>query len=86
MAATWTPSTTKPNEISGSQRMVVGVLTLDAASGVAALGLNHVNAMCITPLTVTTGGFSTEKNHTSGNIRVGSAANGDKFEVVAFGD
>ena len=86
MAATWTPSTEKPNEITGSLRMVEGVMTLDAASGVANLGLNRVVALAVTPISVSTGGFGAAKNHTSGNVRIGSGASGDDFEVVAWGN
>lgn len=86
MAATWTPSTEKPSEISGSLRMVEGVMTLDAASGVANLGLNRVIALSVSPISVATGGFGVAKNHTSGNVRIGSGASGDDFEVVAWGN
>ena len=86
MAATWTQSTEKPNEISGSLRMVMGVMTLDAASGVADLGFNRVQAFTASPVSTNTGGFGATKNHTSGNIRIGSGTSGDDYEVVAWGN
>ena len=85
MAATWTVTSEKPSEVSGSMRMVMGVMTLDAASGVADLGFNRVYGLSVTPISVTTGGFGAAKNHTSGNVRIGSGATGNDFEVVAWG-
>ncbi len=85
MAATWVANAEKPGDVSGSMRMVQGIITLDAASGVADLGFNRVFAMSVTPISVATGGFGAAKNHTSGNVRVGSGASGDDFEVVAWG-
>ena len=85
MAATVTVNTEKPRDVMGSMVFKEAVVTLDAASGVADFGLNRVVAFGVTPISVTTGGFGAEKNHTSGNVRIGSGASGDAFDVWAAG-
>jgi len=86
MAATVTINAQKPRDVVGSLVFKEAVVTLDAASGVANFGLNNVIAFGVTPISVATGGFGASKNHTSGNVRIGSGASGDGFDVWVMGN
>ncbi len=81
----FTPSTEHPLEIAGSARIVFGVMTLGAATGTVDIGLDRVYGGSITETSCHSAGIVTEWNHTSGNLNIQSATDGDDVYVMAWG-
>jgi len=91
MAASLVKTASKEVDVFGSARLIQGVFTLDATSGLVDTGLDFIYGGSVTPASAATGGFNVKFNvatagtASGGKLRVVSGASGDDFHAVVWG-
>lgn len=77
--------------VHGNQRVWMGTITADAASGVASFGFNVLTHMQLTPKSLTSAYFVSRLNATAagvaanGTLGISGVANGDEFFATVYG-
>lgn len=78
-------------DVHGSMRVEAYQVSADAASGSVTTGLQYIDFLTITPVSMATAGVKVKRNLSAasalanGSVLLSSAASGDEFIIAVFG-